>query len=342
MTMTITAQAVHQVARPSGFPSLSDFAFTEHVLDAPSPGTALVENILLSVDPYMRELMDQAGLPDGVSWWDLDAPLEGRTIGRVLTSADPSLAPGDLVLHRKGWRTHALVEASTVRVLPRYAGVPLTAYLSVLGGTGLTAYVALTRTLQLQPGEDLFVSAAAGGVGTAVGQFARLMSAGRIVGSAGSPLKVERLVKDLGFDAAFDYHDGPVSDLLTSAAPDGLDTAVENVGGDHLEAAIGSLRDFGRIAWVGAIAQYHCLDTPPPAPRNLFDVVGKSLRLEGVLVRDHKDAQSLLEDFAVPHIRSGALVPQETVVDGFENIAAAFLGALRGDNMGKMIVRAGE
>ncbi|BFO18249.1 hypothetical protein SHKM778_46370 [Streptomyces sp. KM77-8] len=218
----------------------------------------------MSVDPYMRELMDQAGLPDGVSWWDLDAPLEGRTIGRVLTSADPSLSPGDLVLHRKGWRTHGLVEASTVRVLPRHAGVPLTAYLSVLGGTGLTAYVALTRTLRLQPGEDLFVSAAAGGVGTAVGQFARLVGAGRIVGSAGSPLKVERLVKDLGFDAAFDYHDGPVSDLLTSAAPDGLDTAVENVGGDHLEAAIGSLRDFGRIAWVGAVAQYHSSTHPRP------------------------------------------------------------------------------
>jgi NADPH-dependent curcumin reductase CurA len=342
VVMTITAQVVHQIARPSGFPSASDFTFTQEVLTAPAPGQILLENVLFSVDPYMRELMDVAGLPDGSALWNLNSPLEGRTIGRVLTSADPALAPGDLVLHRKGWRTHALLPASEVRLLPRYDGVPLTAHLSVLGGTGLTAYVALTRILRLQPGEDLFVSAAAGGVGTATGQFARLLGAGRIVGSAGSATKVKRLVEELGFDAAFDYHDGPVSDLLAGAAPDGLDAAVENVGGDHLEAAIGSLRDFGRIAWVGAVAQYNSLASPPPAPRNLFDVVGKSLRLDGVLVRDHRDAQPLLEDFAVPHIRSGALVPQETVVEGFENIVTAFLGTLRGENTGKMLVRAGE
>ncbi|SDK49145.1 NADP-dependent oxidoreductase [Streptomyces indicus] len=339
--MTITARVVHQVARPSGFPSADDFAFTEQQLAAPAPGEALVENLLLSVDPYHRELMDEAGLTSGAVSWGLGSPLEGRSIGRVLTSADPALAPGDLVYHRAGWRTHALVRADAVRVLPRYDGVPTTAFLSVLGGTGLTAWVALTRTLQLRPGTDLFVSAAAGGVGTAAGQLARLLGARRIIGSAGSPAKVERLVKELGFDEAFDYHDGPVSSLLAQAAPDGLDATVENVGGDHLEAAIGSLRPFGRIAWVGAVAQYHSLGSPPPAPRNLFDVVGKSLRLEGVMVRNHLDAQAELEDFAVPHIRSGALVPQETVVEGFENTVEAFLGMLRGRNTGKMIVRVG-
>lgn len=159
---------------------MSDFAFTREVLKAPAAGQVLVENLLLSVDPYMRELMDVAGLPGGAAYWNLNSPLEGRTIGRVLTSSDPSLVPGDLVLHRKGWRTHALLTASDVRVLPRYDRVPLTAHLSVLGGTGLTAYVALTRILRFQPGEDLFVSAAAGGVGTAAGQFARLLGAGRI------------------------------------------------------------------------------------------------------------------------------------------------------------------
>ncbi|MEV6106727.1 NADP-dependent oxidoreductase [Streptomyces sp. NPDC051940] len=340
--MTITAQVVHQVARPSGFPSPSDFAFREQHLAAPGPGEALVENLLLSVDPYHRELMDEAGLTSGATVWGLDSPLEGRSIGRVLTSADPSLTPGDLVYHRHGWRTHALVRASEVRVLPRYGGVPLTSFLSVLGGTGLTAWVALTRTLRLAPGDDLFVSAAAGGVGTAAGQFARLLGAGRIVGSAGSPAKVDRLVSELGFDAAFDYHDGPVADLLAKAAPDGVDAVVENVGGDHLEAAIASLREGGRVAWVGAVAQYNSRSTPPPAPRNLFDVVGRSLRLEGVMVRNHLDAQASLEDFAVPHIRSGTLVPQETVVDGFEHTVEAFLGMLRGGNVGKMIVRVGS
>lgn len=337
--MTITARVVHQVARPDGFPTPDHFTFAEQVIPEPGPGAALVENILFSVDPYMRELMDVAGLTSG-GIWQLNAPLEGRTIGRVLTSADDSLSPGDLVFHRQGWRTHALVRASEARVLPRYEGVPLTAHLSVLGGTGLTAYVALTRTARLQPGEDIFISAAAGGVGTAAAQIARLTGARRIVGSAGSPAKVKWLVKDLGFDAAFDYHDGPVPDLLAAVAPDGLDVALDNVGGDHLAAAIGSLREFGRIAWVGAIAQYHRLQSPPPAPRNLFDVIGKSLRLEGVLVRNYQDVQGELEDFLVPHIRAGRLHPAETVVDGFDNLVSAFLGMLRGENVGKMLVRA--
>ena len=124
--MTITARVVHQVARPDGFPTPDHFAFTEEVMPAPGPGEALVENLLFSVDPYMRELMDEAGLTSG-GMWQLNAPLEGRTVGRVITSADASLSPGDLVLHRQGWRTHALVWASEVRLLPRYEGVPLTA-----------------------------------------------------------------------------------------------------------------------------------------------------------------------------------------------------------------------
>lgn len=337
--MTITARAVHQVAWPDGFPTSDHFAFIEETMATPGPGEVLVENLLFSVDPYMRELMDEAGLTSG-GVWQLNAPLEGRTIGRVLTSEDASLSTGDLVLHRRGWRTHALVRASEVRLLPLYEGVPLTAYLSGLGGTGLTAYVALTRIARLQPGEDVFISAAAGGVGTAAGQIARLLGAGRIVGSTGSPIKVKRLVTDLGFDAAFDYHDGPVSELLASVAPDGLDVALDNVGGEHLEAAIGSLRESGRIAWVGAIAQYHSRQSPPTAPRNLYDVVGKSLRLEGVLLRNHRDAQGELEDFLVPHIRAGHVQPTETVVSGFDNIVNAFLGMLGGENVGKMLVRA--
>jgi NADPH-dependent curcumin reductase CurA len=336
--MTITAQVVHQVARPDGFPTSEHFAFREELMPEPGPGEALVENLLLSVDPYMRELMDEAGLTSG-GIWQLNASLEGRAIGRVVASADRSLSCGDVVFHRQGWRTHALVQASEVRLLPQYEGVPLTAYLSVLGGTGLTAYAALTRTARLQPGEGIFLSAAAGGVGTAAGQIARLLGARRIVGSTGSPAKAERLMRDLGFDAAFDYHDGAVPDLLAAAAPGGIDVALDNVGGDHLEAAIASLREYGRIAWVGAIAQYHSRQSPPAAPRNLYDVVGKSLRLEGVLVRNYRDLQGELEDFLVPHIRSGRVQPTATVVDGFHAIVTAFLGMLRGENIGKMLVR---
>ncbi|MFI2368834.1 zinc-binding dehydrogenase [Streptomyces sp. NPDC018833] len=331
MMTTHTALTVHQIARPTGFPTGAEFTFTETPVPAPAPGQALVENLYWSVDPYHREQMDGG--------WALNSPLEGRTIGRVLTSRDAGLAEGDLVFHRAGWRTHALVTSDTdgTRRLRAHPGVPLHAHLSILGGTGLTAYAALTRTLRLQSGEDLFVSAAAGGVGTAAGRIARLLGAGRIVGSVGSPAKVGYLTGTVGYDAAFDYHDGPVAELLAKAAPSGIDAYVDNVGGGHLEGAITSLREGGRIAWVGAIAQYNAAE-PPPAPRNLFDVVGKALRLEGVLVRNHRSLQGEFEDFLVPHLQSGAAVPDVTIIEGFERIVDAFLGMLRGENTGKMLV----
>ncbi|MFD3553068.1 NADP-dependent oxidoreductase [Streptomyces goshikiensis] len=332
---TSTAYAVHQTARPTGFPAASDFTLVRTPVPEPAPGTALVENLLLSVDPYHRGLMD-----GGEGGFELDTPLEGRSVGRVVASRDPGLSEGDLVFHRSGWRTHALVTLGVdgTRRLRGHQGVPLEAYLSILGGTGLTAYAALTRTAALREGEDLFVSAAAGGVGTATGHIARLLGARRIIGSAGSAAKVRRLTGALGFDAAFDYHDGPVGEQLAQAAPDGIDVYVDNVGGDHLEGAIDSLREYGRVAWVGAISMYNG-DRSPAAPRNLFEVVHKSLRLEGVLVRNHTNLQDELEDFLVPHLRSGRVGTDTTVVQGIDHMTEAFLGMLRGDNLGKMLVR---
>ncbi|MCP3758528.1 NADP-dependent oxidoreductase [Streptomyces sp. TBY4] len=333
-----TAYAVHQIARPAGFPDASDFALVRTPLPEPGPGTALVENLLLSVDPYHRGMMD-----GGEGGFELNTPLEGRSVGRVLASRDPGLREGDLVFHREGWRTHALVTlgADGARKLRGYPGVPLEAHLSILGGTGLTAYAALTRTAALRAGEDLFVSAAAGGVGTATGHIARLLGARRIIGSAGSAAKVRHLTERLGFDAAFDYHDGPVGEQLAKAAPEGIDVYVDNVGGDHLEGALGSLREYGRIAWVGAISTYNG-DRSPAAPRNLFEVVHKSLRLEGVLVRNHTNLQEELEEFLVPHLRSGRVGTDTTVVQGIDRTVEAFLGMLRGENLGKMLVRLGD
>ncbi|MBT2546106.1 NADP-dependent oxidoreductase [Streptomyces sp. ISL-44] len=332
---TNTAYAVHQIARPTGFPTAADFTYAAYPVPEPGPGTALVENLLLSVDPYHRGLMD-----GGEGGFELNAPLEGRSVGRVIASRDPGLAEGDLVFHREGWCTHALVTLGVAgtRKLRGHEGVPLEAYLSVLGGTGLTAYAALTRTAVLREGEDLFVSAAAGGVGTATGHIARLLGARRIIGSAGSAAKVRHLTENLGFDAAFDYHDGPVGEQLAKAAPDGIDVYVDNVGGDHLEGAIDVLREYGRIAWVGAISMYNG-DRSPAAPRNLFEVVHKSLRLEGVLVRNHTNLQDELEDFLVPHLRSGRIGTDTTVMQGFDRTVEAFLGMFRGDNLGKMLVR---
>ncbi len=331
--MVYPSMAVHQVSRPHGWPTAENFAFVEDALPTPVPGTALVENIYLSVDPYMRQAMDEE--------WQLHTPLEGRSIGRVVDSRDPRLRVGDLVFHRKAWRTHAQVRAADVRVLPQEPGVPLSAYLSILGGTGLTAYVGLTKIARLQAGESVFISAAAGGVGNAAGQIARLLGAGRIIGSAGSTAKVKHLTEDLGFDAAFDYHGGPVHELLAQVAPHGIDVYFDNVGGDHLEAAINALREHGRIAWCGSVAEYNS-PVPLAAPRNLSGIVEKSLRLEGFLVRNYRHLQSELEELLVPHLQSGRIVIDQTIVKGFDHIVEAFLGMLHGENVGKMIVQVSE
>ncbi|MDQ8701932.1 NADP-dependent oxidoreductase [Streptomyces sp. LHD-70] len=328
-----TALTVHQTARPHGFPTPDHFAFVESAVPHPTPGTALVENLYWSVDPYHRELMDD--VPGGFA---LHASLEGRTVGRVVESREPSVKEGELVFHRQGWRTHAVVTPDEVRRLPHFDGVPLSAHLSILGGTGLTAYVGLTRIARLREGEDLFVSAAAGGVGTATARLARLLGAGRIVGSAGSAAKVAHLTAEVGYDAAFDYHDGPVAEQLAKAAPDGFDVFLDNVGGEHLGAGISALREHGRVVRVGTVSQYNDPDAPP-VRFNHADVVEKSLRLEGFLVRDYRDVQEELYEFVVPHLQGGRVALDETVTEGFESIVDAFLGMLRGANLGKTIVR---
>ena len=324
------ALTVQQTARPTGFPTPDHFRFAESPVPDPAPGTALVENLYWSVDPYHREMMDGD--------FELNAPLEGRALGRVIASRDPALPEGEIVFHRHGWRTHSVVRPEETRRLPRHDGVPLSAHLSILGGTGLTAYVGLTRVAQLRGGDDLFVSAAAGGVGTATGRLARLLGAGRLVGSTGSAAKAAYLTQHVGYDEVFDYHAGPVAGLLSKAAPDGIDLFVDNVGGEHLGAAIGALREHGRVVRIGTVGQYNT----PDAPLALFnhaDVVEKSLRIEGFLVSNYRDVQEELYEFAVPHLQSGRLALDETIVEGFDRIVDAFLLMLRGGNTGKIIVK---
>jgi NADPH-dependent curcumin reductase CurA len=330
--MRDTIISVRQVRRPHGAPTEADFEFVAAPLPRPAIGQALVRNLYLSVDPYMREFMEWGG-------WELGAGLEGRTLGRVIESREPSLPEGAVVFHRHGWSTHAVLSAGDARVISPADGVPLSAYLGILGGTGLTAWVGLTRIARLRPGEDIFVSAAAGAVGSAAGRIARLLGAGQIIGSTGSQRKARWLTENAGFDAAFSYRDAPVAGQLASHAPDGIDVYFDNVGGDHLEAAIGALRDHGRVAWCGAVAQYDNLRHPPAGPRNLFDTVSKSLRIEGFLVRDHMDACQEFERFMIPRIQSGEIPLDETVTNGFEHVIDAFTGMLGGQNTGKALVR---
>ncbi|MQS12092.1 NADP-dependent oxidoreductase [Streptomyces kaniharaensis] len=330
-----TAREWHLAARPQGWPVPTDFALVEAPVRIPGPGEILVRNAFLSVDPYMRGRMND--VKSYVPPFQLGEAMDGGAVGYVVASEAEGFAPGDAVLHGLGWREYATLDAGhAVKVDP--AAAPLSAYLGVLGMTGLTAYAGLLAVGGLKEGDKVFVSGAAGAVGSMVGQIAKLKGASLVVGSAGSAEKVAKLVEEYGFDAAFNYKDAPVAEQLAKAAPDGIDLYFDNVGGDHLEAAIGALNVHGRAVLCGAIAQYN-ETAAPAAPRNLALAIGKRLRLEGLLVRDHAALQPQFVAEVAGWLASGELRHEETVVDGFERAADAFLDLLRGVNTGKMVVR---
>ncbi|WP_018223292.1 NADP-dependent oxidoreductase [Salinispora pacifica] len=333
--MSKTANREIQLAsRPQGWPTEENFRLVSTDIPTPGPGQIVVRNTFMSVDPYMRGRMNDVA--SYVPPYALDAPLDGGAVGAVVASEADDFAPGDTVLHSLGWREYALLDATTVRkVDPALA--PVSTYLGVLGMTGLTAYAGLLEVAAMQPGETVFVSGAAGAVGSMVGQIAKLRGAGRVVGSAGSPAKVERL-RALGFDAAFDYHEAPVRESLGAAAPDGIDVYFDNVGGEHLEAAIGAMRPNGRAAICGMIAQYNATE-PPAAPRNLAMIISKRLTLRGFIVSDYGQLGEQFVQEVGGWLRDGKLSYDETMIDGIENAPAAFLGMLRGENLGKMLVR---
>ncbi|MCH0540678.1 NADP-dependent oxidoreductase [Streptomyces sp. MUM 203J] len=329
-----TSREWHLVARPNGWPTPEDFALREAPVAAPGEGRILVRNLHFSVDPYMRGRMND--VKSYIAPFQLDRPMDGGAVGEVIASGAEGFQVGDQVLHGLGWREYADVDA---RQATKVDGslAPLSAYLGVLGMPGLTAYAGLFETASFKEGDAVFVSGAAGAVGSQVGQMAKLKGASRVVGSAGSDEKVRLLVEEYGFDAAFNYKNGPVAEQLKAAAPDGIDVYFDNVGGEHLEAAISRLNVHGRVTLCGAIAQYN--DTEPPAgPRNLALAIGKRLRLQGILVGDHYGLQQQFVEEVAGWLRTGRLTFNETVVKGMENGTDAFLGLLRGENTGKMIV----
>ena len=331
-----TGREVRLAARPHGWPTAENFEVAEVTVGEPGPGQVVVRNLFVSVDPYMRGRMDdrESYLPP----FKVGEALDGGAVGEVVASGSDAVPVGAVVLHGKGWREFAVLGADMVRVVDPEAAPTLSAYLGVLGTTGLTAYVGLLDIARFQPGETVFVSGAAGAVGSIAGQIARQRGAKRVVGSVGSAAKVAHVIDDLGFDAAFNYKDGPVAEQLRAAAPDGIDVYFDNVGGGHLEAAIGSLRKYGRVAMCGAIAQYN--DTAPPAaPRNLAAAIGKELNLRGFIVMNHYDRMPEFIAEMGCWVREGLIAWQETVVDGIENAPEAFLGLLRGENTGKMVIR---
>lgn len=333
--MTSTTREIHLASRPHGWPTHDNFRMVEVDLPELRPGQVKVRNTLMSVDPYMRGRMND--VRSYVPPFEVGASLDGGAVGEVVESADPSLQVGDTVMHHLGWREHAVLDARHVRRLDT-GRAPASAYLGVLGMPGLTAYAGLVRVAGLREGDTVFVSGAAGAVGSVVGQLARNLGAGRVVGSAGSPEKVAYLVDELGLDAAFDYHDGPVVQQLAQHAPDGVDVYFDNVGGDHLEGALAHMKDFGRVAACGAISQYNA-DQAAPGPRNMWLLVTRRLTLRGFVVTDHQDLAKEYLALATGWLADGRLTYRETYVQGLENAVEAFLGLHRGSNLGKMLVR---
>jgi hypothetical protein len=263
--------------------------------------------------------------------------MDGGAVGEVVESRSPALETGDTVLHQRGWREYATGKAGEFRKVDANLVSP-SQYLGALGTTGFTAWVGLVDIAQLKEGDVVFVSGAAGAVGSVAGQVARLRGASRVIGSAGSDEKVKHVIEDLGFDAAFNYRTAPVRDHLRDAAPDGIDVYFDNVGGDHLEAAIGASRNHGRAALCGAISLYNATQ-PPPGPRNMPLAVARRLTLRGYIIIDHLDRFGDFIAEVGPWVAGGEVRTRETVVDDIANAPQAFMDLFNGHNIGKMIVR---
>jgi NADPH-dependent curcumin reductase CurA len=318
-------------ARPEGEPRESDFELRESPDPSLGDGEVLVRNVFVSVDPYMRPRM--TGIRTYVPGYEVGDPIDGGAVGRVVESRDDGFAAGDWVFSQLGWREQGAVAGTRLRKVDPSVAAPSTA-LGVLGMPGFTAWIGLVEIGEVQEGQTIYVSGAAGAVGSAAAQVAKLKGL-RVIGSAGTAEKVEWL-RSLGVEA-FDYRETPTKDALA----DGIDAYFDNVGGGQLEAALFALRPHGRVIACGSISRYND-QRPEPGPRNLALVVTKRLRVQGYIILDHyaRFAEFLAE--VGPWVRDAKLQYRETILDGIENVPAAFAGLFRGENVGKMLVRVGS
>lgn len=337
----LTSKEWTLASRPVGLPKSSDFAMRETSVPAPKDGEIQVVNTWMSVDPYMRGRMyDRESYAPP---FQLGETMQGGAVGRVTASAHPDYKTGDLVSSMMGWRTAwvAAPQAAMAQKLPAN-GLPESAYLGVAGMPGLTAYAGLLRIAELKEGDTVFVSGAAGAVGSTVVQIAKIKGC-TVIGSAGGADKCA-LVKSLGADHVIDYKQAKGVDALAaalrSAAPKGIDVYFDNVGGDHLTAAIEAARPFARFALCGMIAQYNETGKPE-GPHNIIQAVGKQLKLQGFIVSTHADMQPAFHTDMATWIASGQMKYEETVMSGIEKAPDAFLGLFSGANTGKMLVKLG-
>ncbi len=333
----VLSREIRLAYRPIGLPDESDFELAEVRLPAPGKGEVLVRNTYMSVDPYMRGRMHDG--PSYIHPFELSEPLEGECVGQIVESRTDRFKVGDYVLGMKGWREFYLSNGPDLTMVDPGIG-PVQAYLGILGLPGMTAYVGLLDIGKPRPGDTVFVSAAAGAVGSAVCQIARIKGC-RVVGSAGSDEKVSWLLDTAKIDAALNYKIARnLSFELERLCPDGIDIYYDNVGGKHLETALDNMKPGGRIVSCGIISQINATRREP-GPGNLFRVITRRLTLQGFVVLDHMDKRGRFLADMVNWIREGRIKWKETIVDGIENAPKAFIGLFKGENLGKMLVKIG-
>ncbi|WP_411286447.1 NADP-dependent oxidoreductase [Phenylobacterium sp.] len=321
-------------SRPSGLPTADNFEVATVDLPDPAAGEVQVRNLWMTVDPYMRGRMN-----DVKSYsppFQLGKAMDGGAVGEVTASNAPGFSVGDLVQSNLGWREGYNAPAAGVQKVDTM-GLPPQAFLGVAGMPGLTAYVGLLRIAGLKDGDVVFVSGAAGAVGSLVCQIAKAKGH-TVIGSAGGPQKVAFL-KEIGVDHAIDYKaETDLSAAVMAAAPDGIDVYFENVGGAHLEAALNAARLRARFAICGMISIYNATE-PQPGPRNLALLIGKNIRMEGFIVSNHWDMMADFHRDLAAWVRDGKVKWKETVFEGIERAPDAFLGLFKGENLGKMLVK---
>jgi len=334
---SVASQEIRLKSMPQGLPDAGNFELASVEVPAPGEGEVLVRNIWMSVDPYMRgRMMDRDSY---IPPFTIGKVMEGGAVGQVVASNAPSLKVGDYVTSMFGWREYAVARAGNFQKIDP-ALAPIQAFLGTLGMPGLTAWAGLFKVANLKDGENVFVSAAAGAVGSVVCQIAKAHGC-YVVGSAGSDDKCRWLEEVAGIDKAINYKTcGPLDAAVKAAFPKGVDVYFENVGGAHLEAALNAMNQGGRAAFCGMIEQYNDT-TPRPGPSNLIQVVGKSLRLQGFLVSAYFDQVPHFIGEVAGLVKSGKLKWQETVEHGIENAPTAFLKLFSGANSGKMLVKIG-
>ena len=333
--MTATSREVRLKSRPVGQPTPDAFELAQTQVRDPGAGEVQVQNLWMSVDPYMRGRMYDR--PSYVPPFEIGKPLQGHAVGRVCASGEDRFKAGDLVQSMFGWRERFTAAADHVQPLDTH-GVAPQAFLGVAGMPGLTGWAGLLKVAQMKAGDVVFVSGAAGAVGQVVCQVARLKGAARVVGSAGGPDKIAWL-REIGCDGVIDYKAEPdLKAALAREAPKGIDVYFDNVGGAHLEAAMDAARPFARFAECGMISQYNAAE-PAPGPSNMSLVVGKRLRVQGFIVSDFQSDQGEFAREMAGWIGAGQIRWQETVDEGIESAPGAFIKLFTGGNTGKMLVK---